>query len=317
MTMRYFPFPGARRAVPLTLVAALIYSCGLWDGGLSRSAGAFVAMAQDTGAQADDATSKDAPSPAWPKVTPKRIGVPSSGTSKRITVQIRPSDMARQRSQSDAARAALPGGAVGEAAPDLSDWFWSRVPHDAANASPERFAIALQALEAEGAQPVATPDFQHVTDLAKRYGVELLVHSLETAVSPALALAVMSVESAGAADAVSPAGAQGLMQLIPATAERFGVKDSMDASENIRGGIAYLDWLLKQFNGDLSLALAGYNAGENAVREYNGPPPYAETRAYVPKVLAAWNVARGLCLTPPELYSDGCVFATSALGVSK
>ena len=66
--------------------------------------------------------------------------------------------------------------------------------------------------------------------------------------------------------------------------------------------------LLEKFDGDPILALAGYNAGENAVTKNGGVPPYAETRAYVPKVLAAWRVARGLCLTRPELISDGCVF---------
>ena len=84
--------------------------------------------------------------------------------------------------------------------------------------------------------------------------------------------------------------------------------DSMNPGENIRGGVAYLDWLLKEFGNDPVLALAGYNAGEGAVAKHGGVPPYAETRAYVPKVLAAWNVARGLCLTPPDLVTDGCVF---------
>jgi soluble lytic murein transglycosylase-like protein len=99
------------------------------------------------------------------------------------------------------------------------------------------------------------------------------------------------------------------MQLIPATAERFGVKDSKDPVENIKGGVAYLDWLMDKFDNDPVLVLAAYNAGENAVLRYSGVPPFAETRAYVPKVIAAWTVARGLCLTPPQLISDGCVFA--------
>ena len=65
--------------------------------------------------------------------------------------------------------------------------------------------------------------------------------------------------------------------------------------------MAYLYWLMQEFDGDVLLALAGYNAGEGAVRKHDGVPPFAETRAYVPKVLAAWNVARNLCMTPPEL----------------
>ena len=81
--------------------------------------------------------------------------------------------------------------------------------------------------------------------------------------------------------------------------------------QNIKGGVAYLDWLMKEFDRDPVMVLAAYNAGENAVKKNSGVPPYAETRAYVPKVLAAWTVARGLCLTPPELVTDGCVFAVS------
>ena len=119
---------------------------------------------------------------------------------------------------------------------------------------------------------------------------------------------MISVESSGRADAVSGAGAEGLMQLMPATAARFGVNDSMVPEDNIKGGVAYLDWLLGQFDGDPILALAGYNAGEGAVQRSEGVPNYAETRDYVPKVLAAFSVAKGLCNTPPVLISDGCVF---------
>ncbi len=75
---------------------------------------------------------------------------------------------------------------------------------------------------------------------------------------------------------------------------------------------AYLDWLLKEFKRDPLLALAGYNAGEGAVKKHKGVPPYAETRAYVPKVVAAWQVARTLCMTLPKYVTDGCVFKSSA-----
>ena len=132
-----------------------------------------------------------------------------------------------------------------------------------------------------------------------------------TDVSPALVLALISVESSGKANAESHKGAQGLMQLIPATAERFGIDDPTDPSQNIKGGVAYLAWLLNEFDRDPILALAGYNAGENAVKDNGGVPPYAETRAYVPKVLNAWRVAKGLCRTPPELVTDACVFNVS------
>ena len=87
--------------------------------------------------------------------------------------------------------------------------------------------------------------------------------------------------SGGRTNAISSAGASGLMQLMPATAERFGVTDRADPKQNIKGGVAYLDWLLKEFKGDAVLALAGYNAGENAVKKHEGVPPYAETQNYV------------------------------------
>jgi soluble lytic murein transglycosylase-like protein len=105
------------------------------------------------------------------------------------------------------------------------------------------------------------------------------------------------------------------MQLIPATAERFGVKDSTDPVQNIEGGVAYLDWLLKKFDYDPVLALAAYNAGEGAVIANEGVPPYAETRDYVPKVLAAWQVAQGLCVSPPLLVTDPCIFRTDIAGL--
>ncbi len=104
--------------------------------------------------------------------------------------------------------------------------------------------------------------------------------------APRLVLAVIAVESNFDVKAVSPKRAQGLMQLIPETADRFGVRNPFDPADNIRGGIQYLRWLLEYFGGDLSLALAGYNAGEKAVERHQGIPPYAETVAYVKKVKA-------------------------------
>ena len=95
---------------------------------------------------------------------------------------------------------------------------------------------------------------------------------------------VRHAESAFNPTALSHAGAQGLMQLMPATARRFGVTDSYDASQNIRGGVQYLAWLLKRFNGNLTLAAAGYNAGEGAVDRHKGVPPYSETQRYVQRV---------------------------------
>ena len=107
---------------------------------------------------------------------------------------------------------------------------------------------------------------------------------------PKLVHAVIRAESGYNANAVSSKGAVGLMQLIPATAQRYGVQDSYDPGQNIQGGTRYLRDLLKMFNGNLELAIAGYNAGENAViRAGNRIPPYPETMAYVPKVLSFYR----------------------------
>lgn len=103
-------------------------------------------------------------------------------------------------------------------------------------------------------------------------------------VDVAIVRAIMHAESAFNPNALSRAGAQGLMQLMPATAARFGVVNAFDPEQNIRGGVEYLAWLLKRFNGDLTLAAAGYNAGEGAVQRHGGVPPYAETQRYVVRV---------------------------------
>jgi soluble lytic murein transglycosylase-like protein len=189
------------------------------------------------------------------------------------------------------------------------DWYWTLVSSRLDDAGPVRVSRALDvlALKPEDA-PLRVPRLQSLQNIADMYGADILMATVGTRVSPALALAMISIESSGKPAAISTAGATGLMQLMPATAERFGITDSTNPSANIRGGVAYMDWLLKEFGGDAVMALAGYNAGENAVKKHGGVPPYSETRAYVPKVLAAWQVARGLCMSPPQFITDPCVF---------
>lgn len=120
-----------------------------------------------------------------------------------------------------------------------------------------------------------------VTKMAPNYGLD-----------PELVLAVIAVESGYRVDVVSDKNAMGLMQLIPETAERFGVTKPFDPEQNLRGGMKYLRWLLAHFDGNVTFALAGYNAGEGAVRQYKGIPPYRETQDYVVKVRSIYPRVR-------------------------
>lgn len=154
-------------------------------------------------------------------------------------------------------------------------------------------------LSAESAEPVALshpcarwsakkldqraePYQEAIDQYAKRYGVE-----------SAVIKAVIAIESCYNQQAESPKGAQGLMQLIPDTAERFGVSDSFDTSQNISAGTRYLSWLSKRYKGDLTKVLAAYNAGEGKVDQYDGVPPYQETKHYVRNVMAVYEKLSG------------------------
>lgn len=160
-----------------------------------------------------------------------------------------------------------------------------------------RFTLFMRAPRPAG-EPATTArdtaDASIVRPGAARPFHERIVRAAATCnLDPALVHAVVTVESGYNPQAVSPKGAIGLMQLMPGTAERYGVANARDPDANLRGGVRYLCDLLKMFDNDLSLALAGYNAGENAVIRYNRRiPPFAETRAYVPKVLANYRRMR-------------------------
>ena len=131
------------------------------------------------------------------------------------------------------------------------------------------------------------------------YSAEIAAAARLHGVEEAVVRAIIHAESAYNPNALSRVGAQGLMQLMPATARRFGVGNAFDAGQNIAGGVQYLAWLLKRFNGDLSLAAAGYNAGEGAVDKYRGVPPYSETRRYVERVGVLAERYRGALATAP------------------
>ncbi|MGD9871293.1 MAG: lytic transglycosylase domain-containing protein [Thauera sp.] len=120
-----------------------------------------------------------------------------------------------------------------------------------------------------------------VQKLAPRYKVD-----------PRLALAIVRAESNFNPSARSPRNAMGLMQLIPDTAERFGVRDPFDPEQNVRGGLAYLKWLIARYDGDIARVAGAYNAGEGAVDRYNGVPPFAETEEYVRRILGFYRARR-------------------------
>lgn len=156
----------------------------------------------------------------------------------------------------------------------------------------------------------AVPECLHTpsTLIAQRWPVEALIARLPAArqavarmlaelapkygIQPQFALAIGLTESALNPQALSPKNAMGVMQLIPETAQRFNVANPYDPEQNIRGGLAYLRWLLAYFEGDIALAAAGYNAGEGAVDRHRGVPPYRETRAYVERILRHVGEAR-------------------------
>jgi len=119
-------------------------------------------------------------------------------------------------------------------------------------------------------------------------------------VDPRFIHAVIQQESKYDPDALSPAGARGLMQLMPGTAKRFDCDDTRDQACNVQAGTKYLAWLLKRFNGDVKLALAGYNAGEGAVDKYQGVPPYPQTQDYVNKIVANYGRTYHPVLEPED-----------------
>ena len=142
-----------------------------------------------------------------------------------------------------------------------------------------KLAAADAAQQATAAKPASSTGRADITKMinlaATKYGVD-----------PKLALAVAEAESGLSPDAVSPVGAVGVMQLMPETARSLGVRNSSDPRENIDGGVRYLKQMLTTFGGDVNKAVAACNAGPQAVKNYNGIPPYSETRNYVARVLS-------------------------------
>lgn len=176
--------------------------------------------------------------------------------------------------------------------------------------------ISSQALQAEekarGHSSCVTMSSKTLHKKAKPYGVSIKKYAEKYRVDANLIKAVMAVESCYRLKARSPKDAQGLMQLIPTTAERFGVTDSYNADQNIRGGTNYLRVLTKRFKGDFIKTIAAYNAGEGAVDKYKGIPPYKETQRYVKKVMHVYAKLSGQKV--PALMFDNSKFSYNKQG---
>ncbi|MBY8977835.1 lytic transglycosylase domain-containing protein [Rhodobacteraceae bacterium NNCM2] len=212
--------------------------------------------------------------------------------------------LVRER-QMDASQPAPP--ASMPSGPVSSDWFWNEISPAIHPDGPARWNDALRTIEAARLSGQMVFDASaRVQRIAKRWGPILKREAAKRNVSLPLLIAVIAVESGGNPRAISPKGAGGLMQLMPFTARRFGVRNSLAPAQNIRGGARYLSWLLERFEEDPVLALAGYNAGEGAVEKYGGVPPYRETRDYVPMVAAAFTAATRLCTTPSPDARQEC-----------
>ena len=141
--------------------------------------------------------------------------------------------------------------------------------------------------------PTSKVDFSRVGININAFSKEIQAAISKHPVDEALVRAIIQAESAYNPSALSKAGAQGLMQLMPGTANQYGVTDSYNAAQNIQGGVAYLRFLLDFFDGDIRLASAGYNAGENNVLKYAGVPPFAETQVYVKRVAQLYQRYQG------------------------
>lgn len=246
----------------------------------------------------------------------KRVKPPAAGTSRRITIQIAPVEE-ESAVLPNVPKISRPATVIGrkvvepvEPRPGAhASWFWNEISPRIGGTGSTKLALAMKTLLDNPTEAARLrPSAERITTITETYGETILEKTAGTQVSPALVVAVIAVESAGKPKAKSHAGAVGLMQLMPATARRFGVTDRTNPAQNIGGGVAYLDFLLKEFDGDAVMALAAYNAGEGAVNGRGGVPNYEETRHYVPKVVAAWMSARERCLAPPMRATDGCLF---------
>ena len=268
-----------------------------WIGSLAQ------AQSQD---ETQDKVVEKFPPPPFVDFSPKFGKPPPKGQAGKIDVKIAPGinspSSPNPLQENLPEKMATPKGSY--------PWFWDVIPAlDRHGRAASDFRPALDHLRSSQQAQDVFPRLSDIQTLLALYKIDILNASVRFGVSPPLIASVIYVESGGDPRAVSRSGAQGLMQLIPATADRFKVQDAFDPRQNIMGGTEYLAWLLNEFEGDVLNALGGYNAGENTIKRAGGIPDIEETREYVPKVLAAYLIAQSFCKTPPVLVTDGCVFS--------
>ncbi|MFL6197164.1 MAG: lytic transglycosylase domain-containing protein, partial [Thermoanaerobaculia bacterium] len=169
-----------------------------------------------------------------------------------------------------------------------------RIVDDEVLPEPEPEPVAVVAMNSETVPPAIPLRFEESQPIPEGpYGPLIYEAARKHQVNPQLVAALIRQESAGNVRAMSHKGARGLMQLMPATARRFGVRKEQlfDPQHNLEAGVRYLSWLVDQFPNDLAKILAAYNAGENAVVRYGGVPPYRETKNYVRRIFGNLGLA--------------------------
>ena len=262
--------------------AGTVYRCDSSDGGRSYSSkripGATCSAVSSYRAPAyrPPATPLD-PAPAWGGTRTTTTSVTTTSQSPGPTEGNAPKRPRFLRMGSSTTYSYVDGRGVRN--------FSNRRPQGVANVTMTRVEYPIFEIETCFACALAPQvNFSSIRLNTDAYRSEIAAASKDYGVDEAIVRAIIHAESAFRPNALSRVGAQGLMQLMPATARRFGVGNAFDAGQNIRGGVQYLAFLLKRFNGDLALAAAGYNAGEGAVDKYRGVPPYSETQRYVQRV---------------------------------
>ncbi len=264
----------------LSVHAGNVYRCDVSDGTVSysnkRVSGARCKLVGSYKAQPAPAPRRAAPPAAAPADAPATTEIPARAT---VGAPATPAPSSRGSATPRLVR----GQVYSYIGKDGVRHYTSRRPAGMAGASVRTIKYSyMETCYACGTRPGV--NFNTLRLNVTAYQDEVRAAARAHGVDEAIVRAVIHAESAFNPNALSRVGAQGLMQLMPATARRFGVGNAFEPGQNINGGVKYLAWLLKRFNGNLTLAAAGYNAGEGAVDKYKGVPPYRETRHYVERV---------------------------------